>query len=77
MIDNMLVVDLLCERGIVLKDMADVAKDLHDKSTEYDIITDYMIFLTKVTQDSYMVAQAEAAHEDFKCEHSEFPKGVN
>jgi hypothetical protein len=77
MLDNMLVVDLLCERGIVLKDMADVAKELHDKSTEYDIITDYMVFLTKVTQDAYMAAEAEAAHEDFKRAHSDYPKGVN
>jgi hypothetical protein len=77
MFDNMLLADLLCERGIVLKDMADVAKDLHDKSTEYDILTEYMIFLTKVTQDAYMAAEIEAQHEKFKNAHEGFPKEVN
>ena len=77
MFDNMLLADLLCERGVVLKDMADVAKDLHDKSTEYDILTEYMIFLTKVTQDAYMAAEVEAQHEKFKNTHQGFPKEVN
>mgnify|MGYP003636547422 CR=1 FL=1 len=73
-LDNMLMIDLLCDRGAIVKDMAKVVKNLDTNSVEYDVVTEFMVFIAKATMDSYILNEAEAAQES---KHQGFPKGVN
>ena len=60
MLDNMILADLLCDRGSVLKDMAAVAETLDCDSKEYKVVLDYMVFMLGATKDAYNDALAES-----------------